>query len=108
MLVSGALLALLLLAQQQDPVSEGMKALDANQPAAAETFFRQAVATAPDDVGAHFDLSLALSIEGKDSDAISELRRTLEIKPGLFEADLNLGILLLRDKEPADALVALR
>ena len=30
--------------------------------------------------------------------------KTLELKPGLYEAELNAGILLLRQKNPADAL----
>jgi tetratricopeptide (TPR) repeat protein len=100
--------AVLLFAPQQDFLADGLKALDANQPAAAETLLRQAVASSPDDFSAHFNLALALSLEQKDAEAIQELRRTLELKPGLYQADSNLGTLLLRNKRPAEALPALK
>jgi tetratricopeptide (TPR) repeat protein len=108
MVLYGALLAALLFAPQQDFLADGIKALDANQPAAAEPLLRQAAAAAPDDFSVHFNLALALTLQGKDPEAIAELRRTLAIKPALFEADLNLGMLLLRDKQPADALPVLK
>jgi tetratricopeptide (TPR) repeat protein len=108
MVLLGALLVVLLFAPPPDPLAEGLKALDANQPAAAEPLLRQAVEAAPGDFSAHFNLALALTLQGKDAEAISELRRTLELKPALYEADLNLGILLLRDKQPGDALPPLR
>jgi tetratricopeptide (TPR) repeat protein len=108
MLLFGVLLAGLLFAPPPDFLAEGLKALDANQPAAAEPLLRQAVAAVPGDFSVHFNLALALSLQGKDAEAVSELRRTLELKPALYEADLNLGILLLRDKQPGEALPPLR
>src|SRR5215472_14885864 len=101
--VPGHLLVALLLLQSDDSIDQGLKALDANQPGAAEGFFRKAVAADPSDYFAHFNLALALSQQRKDAEAIPELRRTLELKPGLYEANLNLGTLLLRNKESADA-----
>ena len=106
--MSGALWAVLLFAPPPDSLAEGLTALDANQPAAAEPLLRQAVEADPANFSAHFNLALALSLQGKDAEAVSELRRTLELKPALYEADLNLGILLLRDKQPGEALPALR
>jgi len=61
-----------------------------------------------DDFQEHFNRALTLSQEHKDDEAIAEYRRTLELKPGLFEANVNLGILLLRDKRPQDALAFLK
>ena len=103
-----ALLAVLLFAPQQDFLAEGLKALDANQPAAAEPLLRQAVQADTNDFSAHFNLALALSLQQKDIEAIAELRRTLELKPGLYQADSNLGTLLLRNKRPAEALPVLK
>src|ERR1700722_17819484 len=77
-------------------------------PAAEEAQARQAVAAQPNDVAAHFNLALALSLEQKDDEAATEYRRTLELAPGLYEANLNLGILLLRDRKPEDALDVLK
>jgi Tfp pilus assembly protein PilF len=101
--VPGQLFVALFLLQSDDSIDQGLKALDANQPAAAEGFFRKAVAADPSDYFAHFNLALALSQQRKDAEAIPELRKTLELKPGLYEANLNLGTLLLRNKESADA-----
>jgi tetratricopeptide (TPR) repeat protein len=104
----GAMLLALLIAQSPAPstedfVAEGLKAIDANQPAAAEPLLRKAVEANPADLQAQFNLALVLGMQGKDPEAIAAYRKTLDLKPKLYEADLNLGILLLRDKRPADA-----
>jgi len=103
-----ALLFALLFAPAEDYLAEGLKALDANQPAAAEPLFRKAIEADPKDYAAHFNLAFALSAQQKDVEAIAELRRTLELKPGLYEADLNLGILLLRNRQPTEAAAVLK
>jgi tetratricopeptide (TPR) repeat protein len=108
MALSCALAAVLLFAPPQDFLAEGLKAIDANQPAAAEPLLRQAVQSDPSDVSAHFNLALALSLQQKDDEAIRELRRTLELKPGLYQADSNLGTLLLRNKRATEALPVLK
>ncbi len=108
MALACAFLAILLFAPAQDFLAEGVKALDANQPAAAESLLRQAVAAAPDDYTAHFNLALALSLQQKDAEAIAEYRKTLDLKPGLYQADLNLGMLLLRNKRPVEAVPVLK
>lgn len=108
MAFSCALAAILLFAPQQDFVAEGLKALDANQAAAAETLLRQAVQANSSDISAHFNLALALSLQQKDEEAIQELRTTLELQPGLYQADLNLATLLMRNKRPTDALPVLK
>jgi tetratricopeptide (TPR) repeat protein len=96
------------LAQPPDYLAQGMKALDANQPAVAEPLFRKALDANPSDLPANFNLALVLGMENKDSDAVAAWRKTLELKPGLYEADLNLGILLTRDHQPDDALPLLK
>ncbi len=103
-----ALAVILLFSPQQDFVADGLKALDANQPAAAEPLFRQAVQKDAGDVGAHFNLALALSLQQKDDEAIRELERTLELQPGLYQAEANLATLLLRNKRAGEALPVLK
>ncbi|MGA2713588.1 MAG: tetratricopeptide repeat protein [Bryobacteraceae bacterium] len=103
-----ALLAVLLFAPPADFLAEGLKALDANEPAAAEPLLRQAVEAVPSDYSAHFNLAIALSMQQKDAEAIGEFHKTLELKPGLYQADLNLGMLLLRNKRPGEALPVLK
>ncbi len=108
MVIAGAVLIALSFAAADDYLAEGLKALDAKQPAAAESLFRKAVEADTGDYSAHFNLGLALSLQHKDAEAVAELRRTLELKPALYEADLNLGILLLRDNKPAEAVPVLK
>lgn len=108
MLTTSALLLALLFAQSEDYLAEGLKALDANQPAAAEPLLRKAVAADPSDFQAEFNLALVLGMQSKDAESIAAYRKTLELRPALYEADLNLGILLLRSKQPADALAVLK
>lgn len=103
----GILLLALLLAQSPDYVAEGTKALDENQPAAAEALFRKAIAADEKDVAAHFNLGFALLMQSKDAEAIAEMRRTLELEPGLHDAQINLGMLLIQNQQPGDAVTVL-
>ena len=88
---------------QISPAEQGMKALDEKRYQAAVDSLTQAVAADPKDYSLHFNLALAYSLMGKHAQAIPEYKKTLELKPGLVQAELNLGISLLRDKQPADA-----
>ena len=95
---------LLLVLALQSPIEEGIKLLDAGKPAEAEAQFLKAVATDAKDYSAYFNLAFAQSVQNKDPEAIANYRKVLELKPGLYEAELNLGILLLRQKLPKDAI----
>src|SRR4051812_3061913 len=99
-----ALLAAFLLLQTPDFIAEGQKALDEGKYDAATQAFTKAVEADPKDYSAHFNLALAYSLSGKDAEGLAEYGKTLELKPGLYEAELNAGILCLRQKAPADAL----
>src|SRR5882672_813079 len=94
----------LLFLQAADPYAAGTKALEEGRYEAAVTAFTAAVAADAKDYAAHFHLALAYSLLHRDAEAIAEYRKTLELHPGLYEAELNGGILLLRTKEPAEAL----
>ncbi len=98
-----ALLAAFLL-WQTDYTADGLKALDENRAEAAVQAFTKAIQAAPDDYTGHFYLGLAYSVLGKDTEGLAAYRKALELKPGLYEAELNAGILLLRQKNAADAL----
>jgi Tfp pilus assembly protein PilF len=103
-----ALLAAFLVLQTTDFTGDGLKALDENRYEAAAQAFQKAIDADPKDPGAHFYLGLAYSLLGKDAEGVAEYRKALELKPGLYEAELNAGILLLRQKNPADALPLLQ
>ena len=98
----------LLLFLQADPEAEGLKALEAKQYPAAITAFEKALAADPKDYGAHFNIALAYSMSGDNPKAAESYRKTLELKPGLYEAELNLGVVLLNLKRPSEALAVLQ
>lgn len=95
-------LALLFL-QKPDPQAEGMKALEEQRYPAAVESFSLAVAADSKDYGAHFHLALSYSLLNRDAEAIPEYKKVLELKPELYEAELNLGIILLRQKRASEA-----
>src|SRR5947199_2743015 len=99
-----AILATFLLLQAPDFTGDGLKALDDGKYDVAAQLFAKAVEADPKDYSAHFNLALAYSFLGNDAEGIAEYRKTLELKPGLYEAELNGGILLLRQQNPAEAL----
>jgi tetratricopeptide (TPR) repeat protein len=99
-----ALAAALFLMQTPDFTAQGAKALDEGKYEAAAQAFQQAIETDPKDYFAHFNLALADGFLHKDAEGIAEYRKTLELKPRLYEAELNEAILLMRQKNPADAL----
>ena len=96
--------AAFLLFLQADYTTEGMKALDEGKYDDAVQAFRQAIAADSKDYFAHFNLAMAYTLLERDPEAVAEYRKTLELKPGLYEAELNGGIVLLRQKNPAEAL----
>src|SRR5450631_477266 len=99
------ILYLALLAQSATFLDDGNKALDAKQYDRALELFSQATAADPRDYAAHFQLALAYSLLGRDSDAIPQYKATLELHPGMYEAELNLGLSLLRTNHPAEAVM---
>jgi Tfp pilus assembly protein PilF len=90
--------------QASDPVADGQKALQDGKYDAAVQPFTQAITADPKDYFSHFNLALAYGYLRRDAEGVAEYRKTLELKPGLFEAELNAGMLLMRDKQPAEAL----
>jgi Tfp pilus assembly protein PilF len=99
-----AAIAFLVFLQTPDYDAEGAKALDAGNYQAAADSFTKAITADPTDYYAHFNLAMAYTYLKKNEEGLAEYRKTLELKPGLYEAELNEGILLLREKNPADAL----
>src|ERR1700730_15033116 len=96
--------ALLFFFQAADPTADGMRALEQGKYEAAVEAFTKAIAADGKDYFAHFNLAMAYSLLHKDAEGVAEYRKTLELKPGLYEAELNGGILLLRQKNPLEAL----
>ncbi len=108
---SSAVLAALLCQAASTPSpdfqAEGLKALEQKNYSAAVQAFTKAVAADPKDYALHFHLALSHSLAGHDTEAIAEYRKTLELKPDVYQANLNLGILLLRSKQAEAAVEVL-
>jgi tetratricopeptide (TPR) repeat protein len=103
-----SLFAVALLAQGQDYVAEGIKAIDEKQYDAAIGLFQKALAADASDIGARFNLGLAYSMSGKDALAIPEYRKVLELRPGTVQAEVNLGMSLFNTEQYSDAAEAYR
>ena len=93
-------------ASQNNPSEQGLKALDEKRYPDAVASLTQAIAADPKDYSLHFNIALAYSLMGKNAEAIPEYKKTLELKPDLYEAELNLSISLLREKRPAEAVLS--
>ncbi len=100
--------SLLFAGGQDNPQTAGVQALDRGDYAAAEQIFSKLAAADPKDYSALFNLALAETALKKEDAAIEHYRQTLAVKPDLYEAELNLGILYLRNHRPADALPLLK
>jgi tetratricopeptide (TPR) repeat protein len=100
--------AAFLLFLQTDYTSEGMKALNEGKYDDAVQAFRKAIEADTKDYFAHFNLAMAYTLLERDLEAVAEYRNALELKPALYEAELNGGIVLLRQKNPAEALPLLQ
>jgi len=85
------------------PAETGMKALEAKDYPAAIAAFEAAIAGDDTDYAAHFHLALAHSLSGSTAPAVEQYRKTLQLKPGLYEAEINLGLLLFQAKDYAGA-----
>ena len=90
------IVAALLFLQASDPAAEGAKALEEGKYEAAVRALTKAVAADPADYYSHFNLALAYGFLHRDAEGVVEYRKTLDLKPGLFQAQLNAGM-------PADA-----
>jgi Flp pilus assembly protein TadD len=96
-------LLVLFLAFQNNYYEQGLKALDQKQYQSAVDNLLKAAEAEPQDFTVRFNLALAYSLLGKDTEAVNEYRSVLELKPDLYQANLNLGITFVRLNQPARA-----
>lgn len=80
------------------------KALEAKNYADAASLLKTHLAEHPDDLRAWFNLAYAQTLTGEKAAAIASYEKTLALDPKLFQAHMNLAILLLEANRPKDAL----
>lgn len=93
---------------QADPQAAGLAALDRQDYQQAEQIFSGLVSADPKNYATLFNLALAEAGLKKDEQAAAHYKLVLTLKPGLYEAELNLGMLYLRDHQAAEAVPLLR
>lgn len=96
--------AALLFFQAAGSGADALKALQEGRYQDAAQALTRIIQADPNDYTAHFNLALAYGFLHRDTEGIAEYRKTLELKPGLYEAQLNAGILMLRQKDAAAAM----
>ena len=84
-------------------IADANRDLAAGRPAQAVEKLKKAVAVAPEDEDAHYNLGIALAAAGQTGEARREYEKALEIFPDYGEAHNNLGNLLMNQNEFAEA-----
>ncbi|MFL6354293.1 MAG: tetratricopeptide repeat protein [Bryobacteraceae bacterium] len=93
---------------QTNPQADGLQALDQHDYRRAEQIFTKLAATDSKDYSALFNLALAETALNENDQAVEHYKQTLALKPNLYEAELNLAILYLREGRAAVAEPLLR
>jgi len=75
-------------------------AIEKENYAAAEPLLKKVVAQDPDNFAAWFDLGFLYNALGKTEDSIAAYRKSVAAKPGVFESNLNLGLMLVKAGQP--------
>ena len=66
----------------------------------AEPLLKKVVGQDPDNFAAWFDLGFLYNALGRTDDSIAAYRKSVAAKPGVFESNLNLGLMLVKAQEP--------
>jgi hypothetical protein len=74
----------------------GVALAEAGELAAAESYFREALADHPESAEGHNNLAQALALRGDFTGAVEHYQEALTAKPGLIGVDFNLGVALER------------
>jgi tetratricopeptide (TPR) repeat protein len=75
-------------------------AIEKQDYATAEPLLKKVVASDPDNFAAWFDLGFLYNAQGKNEDSIAAYRKSVAAKPGVFESNLNLGLMLVKAGQP--------
>ncbi len=89
--------------EQNTEVDQAEDAMQKNDFATAEALLQKAVAAKPDDYRAWFDLGYVYNALQRPAGAVAAYRKSLTAKPDVFESNLNLGLLLAKQGDNAEA-----
>jgi Flp pilus assembly protein TadD len=89
------------LVEDQPPeIAQAEDAIQKSDFAGAETLLKKAIDKDPKNYQAWFDLGFVLNRLGRSGDSIHAYRQSVAAKPGVFESNLNLGLMLVRANNP--------
>src|SRR5215469_8977551 len=89
---------------QPAELTQAEAAIEKRDYATAEPLLKKVVASQPNNYQAWFDLGFVYNALERSEDSISAYRESVKAKPDVFESNLNLGLMLVRNKQPgADA-----
>jgi tetratricopeptide (TPR) repeat protein len=90
--------------EEQDPIAskinEAEQDITKQDYAAAEALLKQAVAEAPENYSAWYDLGFVYHATERRDDSIAAYRKSIAVKPDVFESNLNLGLALADAGQP--------
>jgi tetratricopeptide (TPR) repeat protein len=81
-------------------IAQAEDAIQKNDFSGAETLLRKAIDKDPNNYQAWFDLGFVLNRLGRADESIAAYRKSVTAKPEVFESNLNLGLMLERNKDP--------
>ena len=90
--------------QETDPaaakINEAEAAIAKQDYSSAEASLKEAIAVAPDNYLAWYDLGFIYHAQGRKSDSIAAYRKSVTVRPDVFESNLNLGLELAQAADP--------
>ena len=81
-------------------IAQAEDAIQKNDFAAAEGLLKKAIDKDPKNYQAWFDLGFALNRLARTDESIAAYRKSVALKPDVFESNLNLGLMLARANNP--------
>src|SRR6201987_4224950 len=86
--------------QSQSPeLTQAEVAIEKKDYAGAESLLKKVVDSQPKNYQAWFDLGFVYNALGRTDDSINSYRQSVSAKPDVFESNLNLGLMLARNKQ---------
>jgi tetratricopeptide (TPR) repeat protein len=85
---------------QPPELTQAEAAIEKKDYAAAEPLLKKVVAAQPANYQAWFDLGFIYNALEQPADSISAYRQSVTAKPDVFESNLNLGLMLVKNKQP--------
>jgi len=85
---------------QNRELSQAEAAIEKKDYAGAEALLKKVVSSQPKNYQAWFDLGFVYNTLGRTEDSINAYRQSVSAKPDVFESNLNLGLMLAKNKQP--------